>query len=119
VVTSAGWSEGYGNLIEIRHANGYVTRYGHLRAFAKGIHDGARVSEGEVIGFVGMTGLATAPHLHFELLVGGKQRNPAPALMSTPGEPVGETKRLAFEAVRDRAVAELDAGPRFSPVAQR
>ena len=118
VVTSAGWSDGYGNLIEIRHPNGMITRYGHLRDFAKGIHEGARVSVGDVIGHVGMTGLATAPHLHFETIMGGKQRNPAVALMSAPGDPVAPSQRFAFDLVRARAVASLTAGANLASVAQ-
>src|SRR5436190_2556595 len=68
-VIRAGWNNGYGNLMEIRHANGFVTRYGHMKAFAQGVHAGSRVTIGSTIGYVGSTGLSTAPHLHFEVLV--------------------------------------------------
>src|SRR6185369_9359520 len=57
VVASAGWSGGYGNLIELRHINGITTRYGHLRGFSQGLRAGARVRQGDVIGYVGSTGL--------------------------------------------------------------
>lgn len=67
VVTARGVSGGYGNLVEIRHSNGYVTRYAHLNGFAPGVRAGGRVSQGEIIGYVGMTGLATGPHLHYEM----------------------------------------------------
>jgi len=67
VVTVRGVSGGYGNLVEIRHSNGYMTRYAHLNGFAPGIRAGGRVSQGEIIGYVGMTGLATGPHLHYEM----------------------------------------------------
>lgn len=77
VVTRAGWGGGYGNLIEIRHRNGIVTRYGHLRAFARKIRAGSRVAQGEVIGYVGSTGLATGPHLHFEVRLSGNPVDPA------------------------------------------
>ena len=119
VVTSAGWSDGYGNLIEIRHPNGYVTRYGHLSRFAPGIHSGTHVTVGEVIGHVGMTGLATAPHLHFELLVNGDQRNPLHALKATEGEPIPAVDRVAFNQVRDRALVRLLASGDTAAVAQR
>ncbi|HYV96628.1 MAG TPA: M23 family metallopeptidase, partial [Gemmatimonadaceae bacterium] len=91
---------GYGNLVEIRHINGIVTRYGHLRGFAKGMHTGARVAQGETIGYVGMTGLATAPHLHFEVLVGGQQTNPVRALARTDGTPLPQRDKPQFDASR-------------------
>ena len=65
VVITAGRMSGFGNVVEIRHPNGFVTRYGHLRGFADGARRGARVSIGSTIGYVGMTGLASGPHLHF------------------------------------------------------
>lgn len=71
VVLRAGKAGGYGNLIEMRHRGGISTRYGHLRAFAKGIRTGAHVTMGQVIGYVGMTGLATGPHLHYEFRMNG------------------------------------------------
>jgi murein DD-endopeptidase MepM/ murein hydrolase activator NlpD len=66
-VTKAGPAGGYGNYIEIQHNQQYATAYAHLSAFAAGLHDGQRVRQGEVIGYVGMTGLATGPHLHYEV----------------------------------------------------
>jgi len=67
-VKFAGWHEGYGNLVEVVHGNGYTTRYAHLSRFASGLGKGARVAQGHVIGFVGQSGHATGPHLHFEIL---------------------------------------------------
>ncbi|HVA56916.1 MAG TPA: M23 family metallopeptidase [Gemmatimonadaceae bacterium] len=110
VVVRAGWASGYGNLIEIRHPNGFSSRYGHLRAFAKGIHAGARVTIGETIGYVGMTGLATGPHLHFEFLVNGVQRNPRVALRNVGGEPIPRTLMASFDTVRDHLMGQLLAG---------
>jgi murein DD-endopeptidase MepM/ murein hydrolase activator NlpD len=109
VVTRAGWAGGYGNLVEIRHANGIVTRYGHMRAFANGIHAGVRVSQKEVIGYVGATGLATGPHLHFEVLVDGQQRPPSKALNAAPTEPVPDSESATFAQLRDRLIASLQA----------
>lgn len=71
-VVSAGRSGGYGNVVVIRHYNGLSTRYAHLRGFAKGIRAGARVTMNQTIGYVGATGLATAPHLHYELRKDGR-----------------------------------------------
>ena len=100
-VVRAGWSGGYGNLIEIRHRNGITTRYGHLRGLAQGIRSGTRVSQGDVIGYVGSTGLSTAPHLHYEFLVNGVQRDPRRVQMNE-GPPIEPGLRSAFELVRSR-----------------
>jgi murein DD-endopeptidase MepM/ murein hydrolase activator NlpD len=108
VVTFAGRRGGYGNAIEVRHPNGFVTRYGHLRAFAAGTRVGARVAMGRTIGFVGMTGLATAPHLHFEVLVGGAQRDPRTALRESAGVPIAASDAAFFERVRVGADGALD-----------
>jgi len=107
-VLRAGWSGGYGNLVEIRHRNGVTTRYGHLRGFAQGIRAGARVSQGDVIGFVGSTGLSTGSHLHYEFLVNGRQQDPR-ALRDADGPPIPEQDRPAFEQVRARYAGMLAA----------
>lgn len=67
---------GYGNYIRIKHSAQYATAYGHMSRFAKGVRQGSKVRQGEVIGYVGSTGMATGPHLHYEVLVGGAQINP-------------------------------------------
>jgi len=108
VVARAGWGSGYGNLLEIRHRNGYVTRYGHLSRFASGVHVGSHVAIGQTVAFVGSTGLATGPHLHFEVLIGGQQRDPRIALKQSGGEPVPKSERSAFEQLRDRLLASID-----------
>lgn len=72
----AGRKGGYGNVVEIDHSRGVVTRYGHLSRFAKGIRVGKRVEQGSLIAFVGMSGLATGPHLHYEYQVNGAYKNP-------------------------------------------
>ena len=109
VVIFAGQKHGYGNVLDLRHRNGYVTRYGHLLRFASGIHVGARVDQGKTIAYVGMTGLATAPHLHFEVLVNGVQRDPRVALKSTGGEPLVVADRPAFEAERERCRSAMQS----------
>lgn len=75
-VIKADWASGYGKRIEIQHANGYVTAYSHQSAFGKGIAPGVKVRQGQVIGYVGNTGLSTGPHLHYEVLVNGNFVNP-------------------------------------------
>lgn len=75
-IIKAEWDSGYGRRIEIQHANGYVTSYSHQSAFAKGIAPGVKVRQGQVIGFLGNTGLSTGPHLHYEVMVNGNFVNP-------------------------------------------
>ena len=110
VVIHRGWRGGYGNTIEVRHPNGYVTRYGHLRGFARGIRVGSRIAISETVGYVGMTGLATGPHLHFEVLVNGVQRDPRKALAARSAEPIPAADREAFESLRAQLVAVMDSG---------
>ena len=76
IVEKAGRTSGYGNLIVIKHTNGYETAYGHQKAFAKGIAPGVRVRQGQIIGYVGSTGLSTGPHLHFEVRVNDSAVDP-------------------------------------------
>jgi murein DD-endopeptidase MepM/ murein hydrolase activator NlpD len=119
VVVRAGWAGGYGNVLELRHRNGYVTRYGHLRGFAKGIRAGARVEIGQTVAYVGTTGLSTAPHLHFEVLVGGVQRDSRAALRNITGFPIEGAERSDFERLREQLLASLDATPGVVRVALR
>jgi murein DD-endopeptidase MepM/ murein hydrolase activator NlpD len=106
VVLRAGWSGGYGNLIELRHRNGITTRYGHLRGFARGIRAGARVEQGQTIGYVGSTGLATGPHLHYEFRVNGVARDSRRVELGN-GAPIGNDLRAGFDAERDRLLQLL------------
>ena len=75
-VEKVGWESGYGKYVRIRHANGYETAYGHMTAFARSTQPGARVRQGQVIGYVGSTGLSTGPHVHYEILVNGRFVDP-------------------------------------------
>lgn len=109
-VIRANYNSGYGNVLEIRHRNGYVSRYAHLRGFAKGVRPGTRVGIAQTVAYVGTTGLSTAPHLHFEVLVGGVQKDPRVALASRTGFPLAAGERRAFEAQRARMIAALDRG---------
>jgi murein DD-endopeptidase MepM/ murein hydrolase activator NlpD len=75
-VIFAGWKGGYGNVVQLKHGSAYSTLYGHMTNFARGIRNGQTVSQGQTIGYVGRTGLATGPHLHYEFLVNGVHRDP-------------------------------------------
>jgi murein DD-endopeptidase MepM/ murein hydrolase activator NlpD len=108
IVVRAGWAGGYGNLIELRHPNGYHTRYGHLRAFGAGVHVGAHVNIAQTIGYVGTTGLSTGPHLHFEVIVNGQQRDSRVALKNISGVPIAASERSAFEARRSLLLGSLN-----------
>jgi murein DD-endopeptidase MepM/ murein hydrolase activator NlpD len=101
VVVRAGRAGGYGNLIELRHRNGISTRYGHLRAFARGLHAGMRVHQGQQIGYVGSTGLATGPHLHYEFRVNGVARDSRRVNLGN-GPPLTGSDLRAFKTERDR-----------------
>ena len=113
VVTHRGWSGGYGNLVEIRHSNGFVTRYAHLSGFGSGVAVGARVRQGQTIGFVGMTGLATGPHLHYELRRNGQVEDPLD-IRTPPGDPIPEAMWPRWEAWLAEGRALL-ASPGFVP----
>jgi murein DD-endopeptidase MepM/ murein hydrolase activator NlpD len=103
---------GFGNVVEIAHAGKMVTRYGHLSSFAKGLSSGDRVDQGELIGYVGSTGLATGPHLHFEFIEGGKYVDPQKALRrGEPAPPVPASERPAFDTQIAPLLAQLDAVP--------
>src|SRR3990172_8674521 len=108
-VTHAGRQGGYGNLVEIRHNGTTTTRYAHLSGYARGIRAGAHVEQGEIIGYVGASGLATAPHLHYELRVGGRAVNPVRRQQMTPGQPVPASRRDDFERDRGRLIELMAA----------
>ena len=74
-VEFVGWRQGYGNVVDIVHSSGYMSRYAHFSRFAAGMRDGRAVNAGDVVGYVGQTGHATGPHLHFEFLRGGEKIN--------------------------------------------
>ncbi|OQM75446.1 M23 family metallopeptidase [Manganibacter manganicus] len=101
VVEKVGWAGGYGKQIIIKHANGYETSYNHQSAFAKGIKPGVKVRQGQVIGYLGQTGLATGPHLHYELIVNGTKVDPMRVRL-----PVGKTLQgddlIVFKRERER-----------------
>jgi len=96
IVTFTGYKGGYGNVVILRHGEKYSTLYGHMSRFAKGISNGKRIKQGQTIGYVGMTGLATGPHLHYEFHVNGVHRNPLtvelPKALGIPGSVMADFK---------------------------
>lgn len=107
---------GFGNAVEIAHAGGVVTRYGHMSRFAKGLKSGQKVDQGEVIGYVGSTGLASGPHLHFEYIERGVHLDPVKAIKrGEPGPPVPAAEKAAFEQQAAPLLARLDVGPAQAP----
>ena len=111
VVEQAGRKGQYGNYVRIRHANGYQTAYGHMSKIAAGVHDGIKVRQGQVIGFVGSTGLSSGPHLHFEVLVNSRFVNPMS--IQVPHERQLDGKQLA-DYQKERA--RIDELMRRAPV---
>jgi murein DD-endopeptidase MepM/ murein hydrolase activator NlpD len=107
-VTLAGTQGGYGRVVTIRHANGFVSLYGHLSKILT--RAGQRVSQGDVIGLVGSTGLATGPHLHFGMTKNGKWTDPM-RIQSPPAEPLSAADRAAFATVKTGALALLPPRP--------
>ncbi|MDR3391577.1 MAG: peptidoglycan DD-metalloendopeptidase family protein [Sulfuriferula sp.] len=106
-VEFVGQQTGYGNFIVLRHSGNYSTAYGHLSAFAKGLHKGEKVSQGDVIGYVGMTGWATGPHLHYEFRVAGVATNPLTAKIPT-AFPIAAQYMPKFKQTTQPLVAQLN-----------
>ncbi|MBN8965742.1 MAG: M23 family metallopeptidase, partial [Rhizobiales bacterium] len=100
-IEKVGWEGGYGKYVRIRHANGYETAYGHMTAFARSTRVGARVRQGQVIGYVGSTGLSTGPHVHYEILVNGRFVDPLRVRLPR-GRVLDGPILSSFEKERDR-----------------
>ena len=110
-VVLAKWCGGGGNCIKIKHNNTYTTVYAHLKNFAKGIKAGKKVKQGQIIGYVGSTGMSTGPHLHYEVIVNGKQVN-SQKLKLPSGKVLKDNERQLFEIHRiktDVLIAEMVA----------
>ena len=109
-VSFVGQRGGYGNAIVLSHGANISTLYGHMSRFARNIHVGTRVQQGEVIGYVGMTGLATGPHLHYEYLTNGVHRNPQ--TVQLPGaEPLRAQDLQRFREMAAPLLADLAPPP--------
>jgi murein DD-endopeptidase MepM/ murein hydrolase activator NlpD len=110
LITQAGWNGAYGKAIDIQHDSTYATRYGHLDRFAEGIRSGARIAKGQVIGYVGSTGRATGPHLHFELYK--DQQYVDPLSVDFPAEDkIEPALQKIFDSQKQTFLVELSAGP--------
>jgi len=107
-VVSRGRNGGYGNVVVLAHSNGVTTLYGHMSRFAKGLSVGDHVAQGQVIGYVGMTGLATGPHVHYEYRVNGVHKNPARVTMPK-ADPIPANLMADFKAQTAPLLAQLDA----------
>jgi len=105
----------FGNCIEIRHPNGWITRYGHLQGFKRGLSVGSRVHQGDIIGFVGMTGLATGPHLHYEMIRHGVSRDPLSVDLPR-GDPVPADDSARWRVERAARLSLLESIPGAGPV---
>jgi len=117
-VIKAEWDSGYGRRVEVQHANGYVTAYSHMSRFGKGIAPGAKVRQGQVIGYVGNTGLSTGPHLHYEVIVNGHFVDPmkirVPRGRELDGRALAEFKRQ-----REQVDSLMERAGHSSRLAQR
>lgn len=107
VIIFKGWSGGGGNTLKIKHAGNLVTGYLHLNGYAKGISNGTRVSQGQLIGYVGSTGASTGPHLDYRIWKNGTAIDPL-KVPQEPAEPIKKENMAAFEQLRDRIIAELN-----------
>ena len=110
VVKFAGWKGGYGNFVELKHPNNFTTTYGHLKGYGKGIKAGNKVKQGQVVGYIGSTGLSTGPHLDFRIKEGNKfldflkMKNRNSSVRDVPAE-----KKEEFEALKKLYLKELDS----------
>lgn len=105
-VSFVGKQGGYGNVVIVAHQNHHTTVYGHLSRFASGLRRGQHVGQGDVIGFVGMTGLATGPHLHYEFMVNSQHRDPLRVALPN-AVPLDNTHKLAFQDATRGLIARL------------
>ncbi|HEU0276333.1 MAG TPA: peptidoglycan DD-metalloendopeptidase family protein [Rhodanobacteraceae bacterium] len=107
VIKVRGWVRGFGNFIAIKNTPAYTTEYGHMSRFAKGLHVGSHVTQGEVIGYVGETGYATGPHLHYQVMVDGKPENPLTVTMPKP-QPLSGRLMAEFRSQTAPMVARIE-----------
>jgi murein DD-endopeptidase MepM/ murein hydrolase activator NlpD len=118
VVKFKGRRGGYGNAIVLQHRNGIQTLYGHLSSFAKGLRKGQKIQQGDIIGYVGMSGMATGPHLHYEFLLNGIHRDPMTVKLPT-GTPLATEYIDEFKANAALHMAKIDMLNRSSVIASK
>ncbi len=107
VVSFVGKQGGYGNVVMVDHQGHFSTVYGHLSRFAGGIHKGQRVGQGQIVGYVGMSGLASGPHLHYEFKMNGIQRDPLKVALPD-GKPISEAQKASFLGTTRDLFGQLD-----------
>lgn len=117
-VERVGRNGGYGRYIRIRHNSRYATAYGHMRRYARGMHRGKRVRQGQVIGYVGSSGRSTGPHLHYEVLANGRQVNPL-RLRLPSGRRLRGRELASFQAMRTYLDRRLASIPKGTEITQR
>jgi murein DD-endopeptidase MepM/ murein hydrolase activator NlpD len=114
IIKKAGWCGGGGNCVVIRHNSTYKTIYAHMSKFAKGIRNGVRVKQGQIIGYVGSTGKSTGPHLHYEVIVNGKKVNsqklklPSGKILKGEQRKVFETKKIKLNVLKSEKIIGLN-----------
>jgi murein DD-endopeptidase MepM/ murein hydrolase activator NlpD len=116
VVQKAGWDAGYGRRVEIEHANGYVTTYNHMSRFGRGIVEGSHVRQGQIVGYLGASGLATGPHLHYEVIVNGHYVDPMRVKLARTRQLDSQELPL-FERERDQINGLMAKAPTATRVA--
>ena len=117
-IIKAGWESGYGNRIEIQHANGYVTTYNHLQGFARGVRVGVHVRQGQTIAYLGMTGLSTGPHIHYEVIVNGHFVDPERVKLARTRELSGKMLQ-SFKRERSQIERLLATAPESTELASQ
>jgi len=105
-VVFAGWKRGYGRFVMIKHSNGFMTGYGHMSRIKRGIRRGVRVAQGDVVGYVGSSGISTGPHLHYEVRKRGRFLNPL-NIRSNPKLSVSRREMARFVKVKNDTMAGL------------
>jgi len=119
-IEKIGWEGGYGKFIKIRHANGYATGYGHMSAFARNMAEGAKVRQGQIIGYVGSTGLSTGAHLHYEIMINGRHvdpmkiRLPRGRVLEGPQLAAFDQERNRLDNMMSRPAAPARPSPRMA-----
>jgi len=108
IVAFAGWKKGFGRYVEIKHPNGYVTCYGHLSRYGRGIKKGARIGQKDVVGYVGSSGYSTGPHLDYRVRTGSKYVNPL-KMSLPPAAPIGRDSWEDFRKERDQLISALES----------
>ena len=113
-ITRARWCGGGGNCVKIKHNSTYETIYAHMKSFARGIKEGRRVKQGQIIGYVGSTGLSTGPHLHYEVIVNGKKVNsqklklPSGKILKGKNRQLFETNKIKIDVLKSEKIIGLN-----------